>query len=247
MLGVALLAVVLLAGFGLVSLGAGRASGDDPGRPAAAPQSAAPLREPGDRSEQVTEPSATAATPLVTFIGDSWTDGAGATGRVGYAHLTGRLLGWEHRVLGVGGSGYVRGGDANVPFSARIRPALAGNPDVVVVQGSINERRTPSAVLAGAVAETLGRLSRAAGSDTAVVVLGASHVPAAGDAQLDRVNDVLRAEAARLDLPFVDVAAENWSDPDDPSIWADDLHVNDAGARQIARRLVPVLEAVVVG
>ena len=197
--------------------------------------------------EHPTWPGATPDAPFVSFIGDSWTQGVGASDQGGYAYLTGRLLGWTHRVLGVGGSGYVRGGSGNVPFDERILPAVSGNPDVVVIQGSINERNTPAPELAAAVADTLTRLVRAAGPDTAVVVLGASHVPAVPDQDVDEVNDVVWAEAARLGLPFVDVAAEVWSDPADPSIWADRAHVNDAGAQQIAERLAPVLRAALAG
>src|SRR5918994_4691333 len=127
--------------------------------------------------EHATWPGATPDAPFVSFIGDSWTDGSGATGKVGYAYLTGRQLGWTHRVLGVGGSGYVRGGAGNVPFDERILPAVSGNPDVVVIQGSINERSTTAPELAAAVADTLTRLVRAAGPDTSVVVVGASQVP----------------------------------------------------------------------
>lgn len=197
--------------------------------------------------EYPTWPGVTADAPFVAFIGDSWTDGSGATDKVGYAYLTGRQLGWTHRVLGVGGSGYVRGGAGNVPFDERILPAVSGNPDVVVIQGSINERSTPTAELSAAVADTLTRLVRAAGPDTAVVVLGASQVPGVPVEYVDKVNDVVRAEAARQGLRFVDVAAEVWSDPADPTIWADPYHVNDAGAQQIAQRLAPVLQAVVAG
>jgi lysophospholipase L1-like esterase len=196
--------------------------------------------------EYPTWPGATTDAPFVSFIGDSWTYGTGATDRVGYAYLTGRLLGWTHRVLGVGGSGYVRDG-AGRPFDDRIVPAVSGNPDVVVIQGSINERDTPVEELAPAAARTLGRLVRAAGPDTTVVVLGASYVPGVPDAKVDRVNDTVRAAAGRLGLPFVDVAAENWSDPADPAVWADRAHVNDAGAQQIAERLAPVLQTVLAG
>jgi lysophospholipase L1-like esterase len=220
-----------------------------PPSPAAAPSAspAAVERPDPEGPEYPTWPGATPDAPFVSFVGDSWTDGAGATDGVGYAHLTGRLLGWAHRVLGVGGSGYVVGGTGDVPFDERIAPAVAGDPDVVVIQGSINEAGTPSPELAAAVADTLTRLVRVVGADTAVVVVGASHVPGMPVPSVDQVNDVLRAEAARQGLLFVDVAAEVWSDPADPTIWADPYHVNDAGAAQIAGRLAPLLRAVVAG
>jgi lysophospholipase L1-like esterase len=72
-------------------------------------------------------------------------------------------------------------------------------------------------------------------------------VPGLPDAVVDRVNDVVRAEAARQGLPFVDVAAEVWTDPADPSIWTDRYHVNDLGAQRVADRLAPVLRAVLAG
>jgi lysophospholipase L1-like esterase len=214
----------------------------------ATPTPSTAIVDPGPAEpEYYTWPGATADAPLVSFIGDSWTYGIGATDLDGYAYLTGRELGWAHRVLGVGGSGYVRGGAGNVPFDERILPAVSGNPDVVVIQGSINERSTPSPELAAAVRDTLTRLVRAAGPDTAVVVVGASNVPGVPAQYVVKVNDIVRAEAARLGLPFVDVAAEVWSDPADPSIWADPYHVNDTGAQQIADRLAPVLQGVLAG
>ena len=156
-------------------------------------------------------------------------------------------LGWAYRVLGVGGSGYVLGGSDSLPFGGRILPAVADNPDVVVIQGSINERNTPDRDLRAAVVDTLPRLVQAAGPDTEVVVVGASHVPGLPDSVVDRVNDIVRAEAARQGLPFVDVAAEVWTDPADPSIWTDKYHVNDLGAQRVADRLAPVLRAVLAG
>jgi lysophospholipase L1-like esterase len=212
-----------------------------------APPSAAVVTETLPPPQYPTVPGATPDAPFVSFIGDSWTYGSGATDLVGYAYLTGRQLGWAHRVLGVGGSGYVRGGRDGVPFGGRVAPAMVGNPDVVVVQGSINERETPLDQLRPAVEATLEDLRLAAGPDTTVLVVGASYVPGLDAALVDRVNDVVRAEAARRGLLFVDVAAEGWSDPADASVWADPWHVNDRGAQQVADRLAVVLQGLLAG
>src|SRR3954471_8806218 len=56
-----------------------------------------------------------AGAPSVTFVGDSWTEGVGATRMRGYAVLTCEQLGWECHVLGVGG--------AATPGGARMRTA----------------------------------------------------------------------------------------------------------------------------
>jgi lysophospholipase L1-like esterase len=233
---------------GTPSSGAPSSSAPSAASSAAASSPATAALSPGPaQPEYPTVAGTSADAPFVSFVGDSWTYGTGATDRTGYAYLTGRLLGWTHRVLGVNGSGYVRGGAGDVQFDERIAAAVSGEPDVVVVQGSINERSTPADELAPAVAATLDRLVRAAGPKADVVVLGASHVPGVPDQYVDRVNDTLRAETARLGLPFVDVAAEVWSDPSDPGIWADPYHVNDVGSQQIADRLAPVLEALLAG
>src|SRR5215212_4398175 len=100
--------------------------------------------------------STPATGPRVVFIGDSWTEGAGATGWKGFASLTGERLGWTSEVLGVGGSGYVSRGVGRSTFRQRIDPALDFGPDVVVVQGSINEYQTALPVLATAARRTLG-------------------------------------------------------------------------------------------
>jgi phospholipase/lecithinase/hemolysin len=51
--------------------------------------------------------------------------------------------------------------------------------------------------------------------------------------------------AARTEgLQFVDVAAENWTDPADPSVWADSIHPNDVGHQLIADHLETILEHV---
>jgi lysophospholipase L1-like esterase len=179
------------------------------------------------------------AESTVVFIGDSWTDGAGATDRFGYAHLTGEQLGGPHWVLGIGGSGYVVP-EPGRTYADRISVALRADPDLVVVQGSLNERNTPLSDLAPAVAGTLTRLRVELG-ETAVLVLGASYVPGVPDEVIDGINGTIRTAAEQLGLRFVDVAAENWTDPADPSVWADPIHPNDRGHLQIAQRLAPLI------
>lgn len=178
--------------------------------------------------------------PSVVFVGDSWTAGTGATALRGYAELTGEALGWDYHVLGVSGSGYARVGDGST-FDQRIDRAVAIDSDVIVVQGSLNERHSPLEVLAPAATATLRRLAVEAGEDTEVVVLGAAYNPGTPTATMDGINRTIETAADAAGLPFVDVAALNWTDPADPSIWADPIHVNDAGHRLIADRLEELL------
>src|SRR3954466_11396702 len=91
--------------------------------------------------------------PTVTFIGDSWTVGRGATDLYGYAPRTADRLGRHARLLGVGGSGYSVPGPHRNVFADRIKTAVASRPEIIVVQGSLNERRsTPQALAREATA-----------------------------------------------------------------------------------------------
>ena len=61
---------------------------------------------------------------------------------------------------------------------------------------------------------------------------------------IDQINAVLGAAAHDEGLHFVDVAAENWTDPADPDIWDDAVHPDDDGYERVADRLAPVLSNV---
>lgn len=184
--------------------------------------------------------------PAVTFVGDSWTAGVGAIETGGFPALTAEELGWQATVLGSSGSGYLRPGRSG-PFGTRIDEAVAGSPDVIVVQGSLNDHRADLGALPAAAGDALRRLRDAADPATEIVVLGSSHTPGTDAATIDRINAALAAAAAGAGLVFVDVAAENWTDPADPAVWADPLHPNDAGHARIAERLAKLLADLVGG
>jgi lysophospholipase L1-like esterase len=190
---------------------------------------------------------AAADRPSVTFIGDSWTAGAGADGRRSYAVRAAEQLGWESTVLGVSGSGYDLPGRAGSTFAQRVDPAVATHADVIVVQGSLNERRSTPGSLRAAADDTLERLRAEADPDTRIVVLGASYVPGTPREVIDWINDEVRRAAGLAGVRFVDVAAEVWTDPREPWIWYDPIHPNDVGHQMIADRLVPILRAQVSG
>src|SRR5690606_39017085 len=89
----------------------------------------------------------------VLVFGDSWTWGQSAVDRTrGYAYVLGRERGWNVTVDGVRGSGYLRPGIDGGTFGERIAaldPAL--DPDLVIIQGSINDRREDLRGLGAAV------------------------------------------------------------------------------------------------
>jgi lysophospholipase L1-like esterase len=182
----------------------------------------------------------------VTFLGDSWTVGLGATDSGGYAVLTAELLGWRYTALGVNGSGYVQAGEGS-PFGDRIDAALSDRPDVLVVQGSLNDSLSDVEDVATAARATLGRVADAADPATRVLVVGAPSCPGVDDGTIGAINDVLAEAADTAGLPFVDPAEENWVDPDEPELWADPIHPDDDGYRRMAERLAPLLRELVEG
>lgn len=186
------------------------------------------------------------AVPSVTFIGDSWTEGYGATALRGYAVLTGEQLGWRYEVLGVGGSGYDVKGRGST-FAERIDRAVSTHPDVIVVQGSLNERTSRPASLRPAARDTLERLRAAAGPDTKILVVGASYTPGTPSATINWINGLVRDGAVAAGLTFVNPAVQEWTNPADKRIWSDPNHPNDAGYQLIADHLEGLLRGMVKG
>jgi lysophospholipase L1-like esterase len=180
--------------------------------------------------------------PSVTFIGDSWTVGAGATDLYGYALRTADQLRWHAQVLGVGGSGYSVPGPHRNVFAERIEAAVATRAEIIVVQGSLNERHSTPEALARAATATLTDLRARADPGTRIVVIGACDNPGTPDATIDWINEAIGAAAEEAGLPFVDPAAQGWLDPDAPRLWADTIHPSDLGHEVFARRLVPQLQ-----
>jgi lysophospholipase L1-like esterase len=219
---------VVLAGLSAVLLVRGGGSPDS-GRPVT--------------SAAVSPPSAARpAPPEVVFLGDSWTVGSGATGGHGFAPLAAERLGWQYDLLGIGGSGYLaRGGGG--PYGERVDAAVALEPDLIVVQGSLNDSLADVGQLDQAAADTLSRLHEAAGDATAVLVVGAPHAPGTAPDVIQRINAAIAAAADAAGVTFVDPARDNWTDPADPGIWADELHPNDVGHQRIADALVPLMRA----
>lgn len=187
--------------------------------------------------------------PSVVFIGDSWTYGVGATDNNGYAQLAVEQLGWPHAIFGVGGSGYtVTGapgaGESASTFGDRARNLDGSTADIVVVQGSLNDRASPAADIGLAARQTFADLRAALSNpDAQILVVGSSYTPDSTREQIDRINSAIASAAEEAGLPFVNPAEENWTDPADDRVWFNGNHINDAGHRAVADQVVALLEA----
>ena len=149
--------------------------------------------------------------PRVLVFGDSWTYGSAANvPTLGYAYVLAELLGGETIVNGVRGSGYLKPGLDGPNFGERIAlldPALA--PDLIVVQGSINDRKQGVAGYREAVTAAWDALS-AKYPEAAIVVLGPAPHELPVGAATARIDVDLSELAAARGWWYISPIAENW-------------------------------------
>src|SRR5690606_24635521 len=111
--------------------------------------------------------------PRVLVFGDSWTYGSVASQpSLGYAYLLADLLDGETVVDGIRGSGYLRPGIDGPSFGDRITaldPTI--EPDLIIIQGSVNDRDQGAEGYREAVTAAWDALA-ALYAEAAIVVLG---------------------------------------------------------------------------
>jgi len=158
------------------------------------------------------------AGPRVVVIGDSYSQGA---------HLLDPSSSWPSMlpgqvvVDGFAGSGFSAAASpcSGEAFGLRVARALADRPELVVIQGGLNDYDVPDDQLRAGVRDVLGQLS-----GRRAVLVGPPHAPSRA-AQVARVDAVLAAEAARAGVPYV--RTSGWQLPFLP----DQLHLTADGHR----------------
>ncbi|GAA3630765.1 hypothetical protein GCM10022200_11940 [Microbacterium awajiense] len=188
----------------------------------------------------------------VLVFGDSWTYGsAAAPPTLGYAHLLADLLDAEVIVDGVRGSGYLKPGIDGPSFGDRIRaldPSL--EPDLIILQGSINDRRLYPAGYVDAVSAAWDDLAERFPRAT-VVVLG----PAPQVLPVERPTAAIDADLARLAAArswwYISPLRDDWITPDNYLEVIDtgpgNDHPSTAGHAYLAGRLTEALAALAEG
>lgn len=182
----------------------------------------------------------------VLVFGDSWTYGSAASDpTLGYAYVLGELTGWTTVVDGVRGSGYLKPGLDGPDFGTRIAaldPAL--DPDLVIIQGSINDRRLPADGYAAAVDAAWDHLA-AIYPDARIVVLGPAPQVLPVETATARIDHDLSDLAAERGWWYISPVREGWIteanylDVIDTGIGRD--HPSTAGHRYLAERLAAAL------
>lgn len=152
--------------------------------------------------------------PRVLVFGDSWVYGSAAiVPTLGFAYRLGEDLGWETVVDGVRGSGYLKPGLDGGSYPERVAaldPAL--DPDLIIVEGSINDRRLPAAGYRDAVTAVWDALA-ALYPDASIVVLGPAPQVIPVEPATARIDSDLAALAAARGWWYISPIAEGWITP----------------------------------
>ncbi len=186
------------------------------------------------------------ADPLLWIVGDSFTEGVGASQTSnGYAHVAADRLGWRTRIDGVGGSGYTTGGGegADAVYEVRIRRMLAGDwqPHLVLLQGGLNDfRATPEQLQQAFTADVTLLRERLPGVEVVAFGPVASHQNNTTTANLD---DTIEQAAEDANVPYISPIDQDWitAANTDRYISDDGYHPTDAGHAYLGRRLAAAI------
>lgn len=186
--------------------------------------------------------------PVVLVFGDSWTYGSGASEPgLGYASVLGDLLGARTVVDGVRGSGYLKPGIDGGSYPERVAQLDAAlDPDLVIIEGSINDRRLHPTGYREAVAQTWDGFA-ALYPDSSFVILGpAPHVLPVQKATA-RIDDDLAALAAQRGWWYISPLDDGWITPANYAAVIDSSeigrnHPSTDGHAYLAGRVADALE-----
>jgi lysophospholipase L1-like esterase len=146
------------------------------------------------------------------FFGDSLTAGFAASPPTrGYAHLTGQALGWDYKVNGISGTGYVNPGISKQGTYVDRITALPADEGmrVVVIQGGLNDAYRSLDKFPAAAAAAVDLLKGKYPAAT-VVILGPTPASLAVDPPLSEIDAMLRTVAAQKGLTYISPVTETW-------------------------------------
>jgi acyl-CoA thioesterase-1 len=199
----------------------------------------------GRTEEAVSAPVQAERAPVVMVLGDSFTMGWGPVRHWrSYAGVTARRLGWQLVTAGASGTGYVNKGRVGRTFHDSFMRELSWRPepDMLIVSGGHNDRRTLPATVRQAAID-LVETARARWPNTRIVLVGPIWMERAPRWAYD-VRDSIAGAATLTGVTFLDPLARRWVFDDRESVvLRDGVHPTAAGHARLARWLVEELEA----
>ncbi|MEV7620408.1 SGNH/GDSL hydrolase family protein [Microbacterium sp. NPDC089321] len=185
--------------------------------------------------------------PEVLIFGDSWTYGSAATVPTdGYAYRLARLIDGDTVVRGVRGSGYQKPGIDGPDFLTRVAALEKWiDPDLIILQGSINDRRSDAAAYPAAVNAVWDAVV-AKYPETPVVILGPAPHELPVGAATARIDRDLGSLAASRGWWYISPVQENWITEANYlqliDVGAGRKHPTDAGHAYLADKVAGALE-----
>lgn len=180
-----------------------------------------------------------AAPPLkVSIIGDSFSAGVGASAGAGYATVLAARGCWDSNLVAESGSGYAASPNPFVSLQ-RVTKAASTLPDVIVIQGSGNDRGDARLF---AAATGLYATFRVIAPQARIVVVAPTGAPNAKHDNIDAIRRTLRDAAQLAGVTFLDPRAEGWLNFS-TDYAPDGIHPNTRGHARMADRLFDDLVA----
>lgn len=187
--------------------------------------------------------------PRVLLMGDSYTEGWGATPLSGgFAFQIAGPLGWRLTRDGIGSTGYLNPGlKQQGTYPQRLWRHPADAYDLVVLQGGSNDEKAPEADIAKAVDLTVRTVHRRYPS-AQILLMGPVTPYATIGANRVKVNRVLTAYATAHSLQLINPWAEQWFVKGDAATMVnlEKGHPNNLGYARIATLFVRDVQALSV-
>lgn len=176
----------------------------------------------------------------VLFIGDSFTEGYGADDKEtrGFAPRLAALRGWNStRIDGIGLTGFLRPGhvaEAQNTYGQRLeRLHRSGDfvPNLIIIQGGLNDSRYGSLQLTIAVRDTL-RAAKDLWPGVQLLLIG----PITHQPSLSPINAAYKRGALIADVPYIDANSRPIISKEESENFTieDRWHPNDAGHQIVA-------------
>jgi lysophospholipase L1-like esterase len=192
--------------------------------------------------------------PTFAVLGDNYAAGYGPGWSSGWVRLLADRMCWtlmpvsgEHGAGIQGGTGFTTAGpDPGMErYLDRAMAVTAGSPQVVLVEGGLNDQGAPtSQEITDDAAGTFTAVKERIGTGT-VIAIGPLLTPSPYTVpeEVERVSGAIAAAAEAARIPYIDPVAEHWLA--DPQMFgADQIHPNTDGYREYTRRLMDSLELI---
>jgi lysophospholipase L1-like esterase len=238
---------IVVGGVVAVALGGAERPGTGAGLPAPEPASSG---DPSGSPTAVPSPSIEPGDTAAVFLGDSYTEGWGASDPSSrWSALVAAEAGWVELNQGQGGTGFVttsgRGGcglDYCPTYLERVPDVINAQPDIVVIAGGQNDLMAlaadPDAVRA-ALVETY-TLIREGLPQARIIAVGPSTAQP-GNELIAELDEWVQATATSVGADYVSLIDPVVIEPE--MVDVDGVHVNDAGHEAIADRVLAGIRA----